>query len=128
MMLAEDFARIAAELEGYDIQQFRIEVARYGDIAMRIEAAQDEEELEGLMISVYTAFDIDTEDKIALFTDGITETRNCNNELYGEERLLNIIKEHPDNTAEKVQQDLNDFRGECPISDDLTFVLLKLFK
>jgi hypothetical protein len=26
---------------------------------MRIEAAQDEEELEGLMISVYTAFDID---------------------------------------------------------------------
>lgn len=59
MMLAEDFARIAAELEGYDVQQFRIEVARYGDIAMRIEAAQDEEELEGLMISVYTAFDID---------------------------------------------------------------------
>jgi sigma-B regulation protein RsbU (phosphoserine phosphatase) len=70
----------------------------------------------------------DIGDNIILFTDGITETRNCNNELYGEERLLNIIKEHPDNTAEKVQQDLNDFRGECPISDDLTFVLLKLFK
>lgn len=59
MMLAEDFARIAAELEGYEIRQFHIEVARYGDITTRIEAAMDEEELEGLMVSVYTAFDID---------------------------------------------------------------------
>lgn len=59
MMLAEDFARIAAELEGYDIRQFHIEVARYGDITTRIEAAMDEEELERLMVSVYTAFDID---------------------------------------------------------------------
>ena len=59
MMLAEDFARIAAELEGYDIRQFHIEVARYRDITTRIEAAMDEEELECLMVSIYTAFDID---------------------------------------------------------------------
>ena len=58
-ILAQDFARIAAELKGYDIRQFHIEVARYGDITTRIEAAMDEEELETLMISVYTAFDID---------------------------------------------------------------------
>lgn len=58
-LLAEDFARIAAELEGYDIRQFHIEVARYGDITTRIETAMDEEELECLMASAYTAFDID---------------------------------------------------------------------
>ena len=67
-------------------------------------------------------------DKISLFTDGITETRNCENELYGEERLLNIIRKYPDNTAEKIEQDLNDFRKDYPIKDDLTFVLLKLSK
>ena len=59
IMLAEDFARIAAELEGYDIRQFHIEVARYGDITTRIEAAMNEEELETLMVSVYTTFGID---------------------------------------------------------------------
>ena len=58
-LLAKDFARIAAELEGYDIRQFHIEVARYGDITTRIETAMDEEELECLMASAYTAFDID---------------------------------------------------------------------
>lgn len=59
LMLAEDFARIAAELEGYDIRQFHIEVAQYRDITTRIEAAMDEEELESLMVSIYTTFDID---------------------------------------------------------------------
>lgn len=71
---------------------------------------------------------IDIGDKIALFTDGITETRNCAGELYGEDRLLDIIKKYPDNTAEKVEQDLNNFRGNLPFKDDLTFVLLKLLK
>ena len=58
-VLAEDFARIAAELEGYDIREFHIEVARYGDITERIEASIDTEELQSLMVSVYTAFNID---------------------------------------------------------------------
>ena len=71
---------------------------------------------------------IDTEDKIALFTDGITETRNCKDELYGEERLLDIIKKYSDNICEKIEDDLNNFRGDYPLTDDLTFVLLKLSK
>ena len=71
---------------------------------------------------------IDTEDKIALFTDGITETRNCKDELYGDERLLDIIKKYSDNICEKIEDDLNNFRGDYPLTDDLTFVLLKLSK
>lgn len=59
LVLAEDFARIAAELEGYDIRTFHTEVARYGDITARIEAASTEEELALLMVSAYTVFNID---------------------------------------------------------------------
>lgn len=58
-VLAEEFSRIAAELEGYDIREFHVEVARYGDITERIEASIDTEELQSLMVSVYTAFNID---------------------------------------------------------------------
>lgn len=71
---------------------------------------------------------IDIGDEIALFTDGITETRNSRDELYGEDRLLDVIKKYPDGTAEKVEKDLNNFRGNLPFKDDLTFVLLKLLK
>lgn len=59
IVLAENFVRIAAELEGYDIREFHIEVARYGDVTARIESAMDEEELEDLMLSVYTTFGIE---------------------------------------------------------------------
>lgn len=58
-VLAEEFARIAAELEGYDIRDFYIEVARYGDITDRIGAVEDDEELGDLLKSVYMVFDID---------------------------------------------------------------------
>ena len=58
-VLAEDFARLAAELEGYDIRAFHVKVARYGDISDRIEATEDVEELGSLLKSVYTVFDID---------------------------------------------------------------------
>ena len=57
--LAEEFTRIAAALEGYDIYKLHVEVARYGDITMRIRAAEDDEELGNLLKSVYTAFNID---------------------------------------------------------------------
>lgn len=59
MTLAEDFARIAANLEGYDIRTFHTDVARYDDITTRINAATNEEELESLMLSAYAVFNID---------------------------------------------------------------------
>ena len=57
--LAEEFTRIAAELEGYDIKEFHDEVTRYRDLVMRIGATEDDEELGKLLKSAYTAFNID---------------------------------------------------------------------
>ncbi|MBR6072086.1 MAG: SpoIIE family protein phosphatase [Acholeplasmatales bacterium] len=37
-------------------------------------------------------------DKILLYTDGVTEAHNINNELYGEERLLNFSNKYKDLT------------------------------
>lgn len=59
IVLADKFARIAAEFEGYDISEFRSEVAQYDDIVRKINSSIDEEELNGLMRSAYTSFGVE---------------------------------------------------------------------
>lgn len=57
--IAEEFSRVAAELENYDIDVFRTEVMRFHDITSSIAAATNEDEMEKVLLSVYTIFDID---------------------------------------------------------------------
>lgn len=69
-------------------------------------------------------------DKIYLYTDGVTEATNPNNELFTEARLLsslNEVKENePKGTCEKLLQDIIDFRKEAPQSDDITMLSFSL--
>lgn len=68
-------------------------------------------------------------DTIVLYTDGITEAENVNNEQYGLKRLINVIKENWQEAAEKIKQtvidDLWQFIGEQQLLDDVTLVVLK---
>ncbi len=68
-------------------------------------------------------------DEIFLYTDGVTEATNSENELYGEERLLNFINTLHDIPAEAVcnavKADVDAFVGEAPQFDDITMVYLK---
>ena len=66
----------------------------------------------------------------AFFTDGITEAMNENNELYGEERLAEILKNKSAVTSNDVMNELWDsvkiFRGNAEQNDDETMVLVKV--
>ena len=68
-------------------------------------------------------------DEIFLYTDGVTEATNANNELYGEERLLafmNTLRDVPSNEiCGLVKADVDAFVGEAPQFDDITMVYLK---
>lgn len=68
-------------------------------------------------------------DEIFLYTDGVTEATNANNELYGEERLLAFMNTLHDLPAEEVckavKADVDAFVGEAPQFDDITMVYLK---
>ncbi len=68
-------------------------------------------------------------DAIVLYTDGITEAENVNNEQYGLQRLIKIIKENWQEAAEEIKQavidDLWQFIGEQKLLDDVTLVILK---
>lgn len=68
-------------------------------------------------------------DIIYLYTDGVTEAVNINEELYGEERLLTILNANADagteTICEEVKVNVDAFAGEAPQFDDITMICLK---
>ena len=70
-------------------------------------------------------------DIIFLYTDGITEATNAYNELYGEERLLNILNSRDfvdmHDLCDAVKEDVDKFVGEAPQFDDMTTLALQYF-
>jgi len=68
-------------------------------------------------------------DLLLLYTDGVTETMNDKEELYGEERLEKMISDNKTGNAESVRQDiltaLKKYAGSHPQEDDITMIVIK---
>jgi sigma-B regulation protein RsbU (phosphoserine phosphatase) len=68
-------------------------------------------------------------DTLLIFSDGITEAMNINEDEFGDEKLIRLIKENLNESAEKiieiVFQEVKNFTGNIPQSDDMTLVILK---
>jgi serine phosphatase RsbU (regulator of sigma subunit) len=68
-------------------------------------------------------------DQIFLYTDGVTEATDAGNKLYGEERLLNNLNSHKDETAEAlckiIKTDIDKFVGDAPQFDDITMLCIR---
>ncbi len=70
-------------------------------------------------------------DEIFLYTDGITEAVDINNQLYGEVRLKEFLQKSSSCTKEictAVLDDVNNFAGEATQADDITMLSLKFQK
>ena len=67
-------------------------------------------------------------DRLVLFTDGITEAQNADSELFGEERLRQILIDHPSATSEELTQHILDavtaFTKAARYTDDKTVVVV----
>ncbi|MCD6163579.1 MAG: SpoIIE family protein phosphatase [candidate division Zixibacteria bacterium] len=69
------------------------------------------------------------DDMLVIYTDGITEAMNNRSEQYGNDRLINFIKENsyfsPEEFVQKLDKDLVQFTGNAPQNDDITLVVVK---
>ncbi|MDX2254462.1 MAG: SpoIIE family protein phosphatase [Pseudanabaenaceae cyanobacterium bins.39] len=76
-----------------------------------------------------THIDLESGDVVVLYTDGITEAENEAKELYGVERLCEVICEHVHSSArdirQKVIEDLRSHIGTQKIFDDITLLVIK---
>lgn len=75
-------------------------------------------------------FTLEEGDTFIFHTDGIIEALNADEDMYGTERLMELVSEMPeDYTAEQVinriVEDVHEFVGETEQYDDLTLVVIK---
>lgn len=70
------------------------------------------------------------DDKLFLYTDGLTEAENASKQLFGDDRMLASLSDAPDSTPkesiEHVLADVERFAGDVEQSDDLTMLCLRL--
>ncbi len=68
-------------------------------------------------------------DVVVLYTDGITEAEDMNSNLYGLEKLCEIVKENRQLSAKEIRklviEDVRRHIGEQKMFDDITLVVLK---
>ena len=69
-------------------------------------------------------FDVEIEDKIYLYSDGIIEANNPQGEQFGDARLKDILINEGDNRFDEVIIKLDQFTGEQNQNDDITLVEL----
>jgi sigma-B regulation protein RsbU (phosphoserine phosphatase) len=72
---------------------------------------------------------LDAGDYLVIFTDGVAEAFNKNDEEYGEQKLLGVVNRAADGAPAQLLQtllaDLDVFVGNTPQHDDMTCLLLK---
>ena len=68
-------------------------------------------------------------DKLFQYTDGVTEATNARNELYGMERLTEVLGKHaaksPREIIPAVHEHINAFVADAPQFDDITMLCLE---
>jgi sigma-B regulation protein RsbU (phosphoserine phosphatase) len=66
---------------------------------------------------------------LVIGTDGVWEARNIKDELFGKERLMNIIRQHSDASANEIIKAIIDalktFQGSAKQEDDITLAVIK---
>ena len=65
-------------------------------------------------------------DRIFIYTDGVTEATNSSNELYGENRLITVMKYAVNKSSREildiVRTDIDEFVDDAPQFDDITML------
>jgi sigma-B regulation protein RsbU (phosphoserine phosphatase) len=68
-------------------------------------------------------------DILLLYTDGLTEAQNRDNEEYGTERLVELVKSHhkipPEELTQLCMEDLRKFLSGAPRTDDLAILVIR---
>jgi serine phosphatase RsbU (regulator of sigma subunit) len=75
--------------------------------------------------------DFNVGDRLVLFTDGVTEAKNPKTEeLFGSERLKNLIKDNADAPSKKlleiIEESVKDFSGKNQFDDDFTLIIIDI--
>jgi serine phosphatase RsbU (regulator of sigma subunit) len=70
-------------------------------------------------------------DVLVVYSDGLTDARNQQGEMFGEERLLTLIRQQAPSGSQELEQGLlkaiREFTQDVPQTDDITFVVVEKY-
>ena len=72
----------------------------------------------------FEEFDVEPDDVFILHSDGLTEACNCHGNMFGSERLDQIIELHNDDIFDAIQVGFSSFTRDRELSDDVTLVTI----
>lgn len=68
-------------------------------------------------------------DRLFVYTDGVAEANNINNELYGTDRMVTALNKYKDNNLQdllkNMRVDIDEFVKEAPQFDDITMLCME---
>jgi sigma-B regulation protein RsbU (phosphoserine phosphatase) len=74
---------------------------------------------------------LDQGDILVVYSDGLTDAENPQQEMFGEKRLLEIIRREAPSGSRAVEQTflkaIEDFTQGTPQTDDITFVIVEKY-
>ena len=74
-------------------------------------------------------FELKPGDRLFVYTDGVTEATNKNNELFGTDRLLDALNRKPDGNPKEILDnvidDIHTFVADAEQFDDITMMCMK---
>ena len=74
-------------------------------------------------------FTLEVGDSLFIYTDGVTEATNSNNQLFGMDRIIdNISNNNCDSATEMIndmRKSIDEFIGDAPQFDDITMLAIK---
>ena len=90
----------------------------------------------GGVLGVHEGFDygeaslaLNSGDLLLLYTDGVTESRNPQGELFGDEKLVEFVRQHKSEPTssllDTLLQEVQQFSGKLELDDDLTVIALR---
>ncbi len=72
------------------------------------------------------AFELQHDDRLFVYTDGVPEATNARNELFGTDRLLEVLNRNPAASPQEVltsvKRAVDEFVGDAPQFDDITMM------
>ena len=73
---------------------------------------------------------LEFDNAIFLFTDGVSEAENIDHELFGEERIRQVLSCRRDAQGhlDAIQEKIAEFVGDAPQSDDITMLFLHFLR
>ncbi len=84
----------------------------------------------GVQDTIFQAkrYNIEKDERLLVLTDGVTKAQSPDNEQFGMERLVHILKSAADHSAVRIIDSVNkavtDFRQTLPQNDDITVLCL----